>query len=42
MHGASIVEIDAQGLVTVWRDYLDRKEPENQIRAAIKAGRRPR
>jgi hypothetical protein len=35
MHGATIVEVDADGLVTSWRDYLDRKEPENQLRAAI-------
>ncbi|MBV8982786.1 MAG: nuclear transport factor 2 family protein, partial [Acidimicrobiia bacterium] len=27
MHGATIVEVDADGLVTMWRDYLDRKEP---------------
>jgi len=36
MHGATIVEIDADGLVTLWRDYLDRKEPEDQLRAAAK------
>jgi hypothetical protein len=36
MHGATIVEVDASGLVTLWRDYLDRKEPEEQIRAALK------
>jgi hypothetical protein len=41
MHGATIVEVDGGGLVTLWRDYLDRKEPENQIRAAFRAGRRP-
>jgi hypothetical protein len=34
MHGATIVEVDAAGLVTKWRDYLDRKEPEQQLRAA--------
>ena len=32
MHGATIVEVDGDGLVTTWRDYLDRKEPEDQIR----------
>lgn len=37
MHGATIVEVDADGLVTSWRDYLDRKEPEDQIRAAARA-----
>jgi hypothetical protein len=36
MHGATIVEVDADGLVTMWRDYLDRKEPELQLRAAAK------
>jgi hypothetical protein len=41
MHGATIVEVDGEGRVTRWRDYLDRKEPENQIRAATKAARRP-
>ena len=37
MHGATIVEVDGSGLVTSWRDYLDRKEPEDQLRAAAKA-----
>ena len=36
MHGATIVEVDGDGLVTSWRDYLDRKEPEEQIRAWAK------
>jgi hypothetical protein len=35
MHGATIIELDADGLITSWRDYLDRKEPEDQIRAAM-------
>ena len=35
MHGCTLVEIDASGLVTSWRDYLDRKEPEDQIRRYI-------
>lgn len=35
MHGATIVEVNAEGLVTSWRDYLDRKEPEEQILKAI-------
>ncbi len=39
MHGATIIEVDQDGLVTYWRDYLDRKEPEEQILAAI--GRHP-
>ncbi|MHB8664837.1 MAG: nuclear transport factor 2 family protein [Acidimicrobiales bacterium] len=37
MHGATIVEVNDDGLVTSWRDYLDRKEPESQIRAAARA-----
>ena len=40
MHGATIVEVDDAGLVTHWRDYLDRKEPEDQLRAAAKQHRR--
>jgi hypothetical protein len=39
MHGATIVEVDDNGLVTAWRDYLDRKEPEEQILAAVKSAR---
>ena len=37
MRGATIVEVDADGLVTRWRDYLDRKEPEQQIRRFLKS-----
>jgi hypothetical protein len=36
MRGATIVEVNGAGLVTSWRDYLDRKEPEDQIRAAVR------
>jgi len=36
MHGATILEFDEDGLITSWRDYLDRKEPELQLRAAAK------
>jgi hypothetical protein len=36
MHGATIVEVNDEGLVTSWRDYLDRKEPEDQIRRFAK------
>ena len=39
MHGATIVEVDGDGLVTRWRDYLDRKEPEDQIRRYFKANK---
>lgn len=37
MHGATIIEINAEGLVTWWRDYLDRKEPEEQILRAMES-----
>jgi hypothetical protein len=36
MHGATIIEVDGDGLDTTWRDYLDRKEPEEQIRKAVR------
>ena len=39
MHGATIIEVDADGLVTTWRDYLDRQEPADQIKSAVRAGR---
>jgi hypothetical protein len=39
MHGATIIEVDDAGLITSWRDYLDRKEPEQQIKAAVKKER---
>ena len=39
MHGATIVEVDGDGLVTMWRDYLDRKEPEDQLRRAAREQR---
>jgi hypothetical protein len=39
IHGATIVEVDGDGLVTSWRDYLDRKEPELQILEAIERGK---
>jgi hypothetical protein len=35
MRGATIVEVNGDGLVTSWRDYLDRKEPEEQILQAM-------
>jgi hypothetical protein len=37
MHGATIIEVDGDGLITSWRDYLDRKEPEVQIKRALRA-----
>ena len=39
MHGATIIEVNDAGLITSWRDYLDRKEPEDQIRAALRRDR---
>ncbi|MEY2422489.1 MAG: SnoaL-like domain [Acidimicrobiaceae bacterium] len=39
MHGATIIEVDDAGLITAWRDYLDRKEPEQQIKAAVRRER---
>ena len=39
MHGATIIEVNDDGLITSWRDYLDRKEPEDQIRAALRSDR---
>ncbi len=36
MHGATIIEVNDDGLITSWRDYLDRKEPEQQIKAAAR------
>ena len=39
IRGATIVEVNDAGLVTAWRDYLDRKEPEEQIMAAVERRR---
>jgi hypothetical protein len=39
MHGATIIEVDDAGLITSWRDYLDRKEPEQQIKSAVRKER---
>jgi hypothetical protein len=41
MHGATIVEVNDDGLVLTWRDYLDRQEPASQIRAAARAAAKP-
>lgn len=35
MHGVTIIDVNADGLVTKWKDYLDRKEPEEQIRRGL-------
>ena len=37
MTGATVVEVDANGLVTSWRDYLDTNEPTQQITAGLAA-----
>lgn len=37
LHGATLIEVDSEGQVTHWRDYLDRKEPEEQILKALQA-----
>ena len=39
MHGATILEFDEDGLITSWRDYLDRKEPEDQIMRSVRRRR---
>ena len=39
MHGGTVIEVNTEGLITSWRDYLDRKEPEDQIRAAVRRDR---
>jgi limonene-1,2-epoxide hydrolase len=38
MHGATIVEVDADGLVTRWRDYLDTNDPIQQIERGLSSG----
>ncbi|MGH9016770.1 MAG: nuclear transport factor 2 family protein [Acidimicrobiales bacterium] len=37
MEGATVVEVDAAGLVTRWRDYLDTNEPMQQIERGMAA-----
>jgi limonene-1,2-epoxide hydrolase len=36
VHGASVIEVDGDGKVTRWRDYLDTNEPIGQLRAATR------
>jgi limonene-1,2-epoxide hydrolase len=38
MQGATVIEVDADGKVTAWRDYLDTNEPMQQIQAGLAAG----
>jgi limonene-1,2-epoxide hydrolase len=40
MEGATVVEVDGEGRVTRWRDYLDTNEPIQQIQAGMDAGTR--
>jgi limonene-1,2-epoxide hydrolase len=35
MQGATVVEVDVDGKVTSWRDYLDTNEPTQQIQAGL-------
>lgn len=35
MQGATVIEVDADGKVTSWRDYLDTNEPTQQIQAGL-------
>ncbi len=37
MEGATIVEVDASGKVTRWRDYLDTNESIQQIQAGLES-----
>jgi limonene-1,2-epoxide hydrolase len=36
MQGATIIEVDGDGKVMSWRDYLDTNEPTQQIQAGLK------
>jgi limonene-1,2-epoxide hydrolase len=38
MTGATVIDVDADGKVTRWRDYLDTNEPTQQIRQALEEG----
>jgi limonene-1,2-epoxide hydrolase len=35
MEGSTLIEVDADGKVTSWRDYLDTNEPTSQITAGL-------
>jgi len=37
MHGATVIDVDADGKVTSWRDYLDTNEPTQQIQAGLES-----
>ena len=36
MQGATVIAVDGDAKVTSWRDYLDTKEPMQQIQAGLK------
>ena len=38
LEGMTMVSVDRGGRVTSWRDYLDRKEMIDQVKAAVRAG----
>ena len=35
MSGATVIDVDADGKVTAWRDYLDTNEPTQQIQNGL-------
>ena len=35
MTGATVIDVDGDGKVTAWRDYLDTNEPTQQITAGL-------
>ena len=35
MRGATVIDVDADGKVTAWRDYLDTNEPTQQIQNGL-------
>ncbi len=35
MSGATVLEVDPDGKITAWRDYLDTNEPTQQIQAGL-------
>jgi hypothetical protein len=37
MDGVTLVDVDADGLVTRWRDYFDMKSVEEQMRGGVAA-----
>jgi len=37
MEGATVIEVDGEGHVTRWRDYLDTNEPTQQIQRGMAA-----